>query len=762
MPEQKKRRTFRTMGASACRVILPLVVMWFSVSAHAAATLDLYGTFHAMGVVVTIDASDDPNGNAVSSVAYRIYGSGSPYREGFPLSRVDGTRFVGSLFWLEPGVRYQVQVTFSDPDGHPLHGVIVQGAADTREEIVVPAATKARYVSPAGTGTECTEAAPCALAQGINQAQPGEQVLLRGGTYHQGEIAVPRSGAAGAPIVIQSCPGEGAVLDGSDPAPFTWTPQGNDIYQTTVNTPDPHLVLANGERLYPYQSLPELQTLSWGIPGFYAEGTAVYVHLAGGADPNNAPMKVSRYNGAFQVDQKSHIYFLNLAFHHYGQGSYAKAIYLNDASDNLIQGCTFAINDLGIGIKRDSHRNVIELNTFYDTVFDWPWDAVKGGSNLETGGVRFYDPTAGRGNIIRRNTFHDYFDGFGACPESAGASTNETDVYENLVYRVGDDGMETDGQCSNVRIWHNTFHDVLMGISLAPVYTGPVYAIRNLIYRTGVGNNDYSGSPFKFNSGYAASGPIYLFHNTADAALAGNNGLYVKAPGSWAMIYARNNIWAGTAYAVENYNTGEPIDLDYDNLWTDSAGDLIRWNDVRYATLTDFSAATAQERHGLNDPPGFATAGANPYALRPASSLIDAGILIPGINADYQGQAPDIGAFEYAPLPTVTVRAADGAASEAGKDWGAFKISRTGDTKTDLRVQCAVLGTATNGIDYRRISRQITIKSGSSYRIIRVKPIDDHKVEGRERVRIKLMASGSGSYRIGKPPTATVRIADND
>ena len=65
--------------------------------------------------------------------------------------------------------------------------------------------------------------------------------------------------------------------------------------------------------------------------------------------------------------------------------------------------------------------------------------------------------------------------------------------------------------------------------------------------------------PIKFNSGNNASGRMYLFHNTADAALAGNNGLTIKAPGAWQMIYARNNIWAGTAYAIENYNTSQPV-----------------------------------------------------------------------------------------------------------------------------------------------------------------------------------------------------------
>jgi parallel beta-helix repeat protein len=553
---------------------------------------------------------------------------------------------VGSLFWLEPDTAYDVRVTFSDPDGGPLNGASVQATAATRAEIVIPTPSHTYFVSPAGGGTTCSLAAPCPLTYALNQAQPGQAVVLRGGVYYQGEMVLPRAGAAGAPILIQSYPGETAVLDGGDPASFAWASQGGGVYRTTVNTPDPHLVTADGQRLYPYQSLADLQNLVWGIPGFYASGTTLYVRVAGDADPSTATLVVSRYNHAFTVEQ-SFVYFLDLTFRHYGQGDYAKALYFNNASDNLVQGCTFASNDLGVGLKRDSGRNVIQDNTFYDTDFDWPWDAVKAGSGLETGGIRFYDPTTGRGNVIRRNTFHDYFDGFGVCPDGTAGVTNETDVYENLVYNAGDDGLETDGQCSNVRIWGNTFHDVLMGISLAPVYTGPVYAIRNLIYRTGVGNNSYTGSPFKFNSGYSTSGPMYLLHNTADAALPGNNGLYVKAPGSWSLIYARNNVWAGTAYALENYNTGQPINLDYDDLWNAASGNLVRWDNTNYATLTAFRVATGQEPHGLSVAPGFADAVSGDYTLDPASDLINAGLVIPGINDDYVGSGPDVGAFEY-------------------------------------------------------------------------------------------------------------------
>jgi hypothetical protein len=616
---------------------------------RAAASLELYGTFEAMGVIVNLDGGDDPDGDAVAQVEYRLSGNGS-YQQGFPLARVDLTRFVGSLFWLEPGKSYDVRVTFSDPDGHPIGGTVLESSWATRAEISIPTPTHSYYVSPLGSGSTCNATSPCSLAEGLSQVQPGEAVVLRGGTYYEGEFDFPRSGTAGAPIMVQSYSGESAILDGADPAAFTWTAQGGGVYHTTVNAPDPHMVLADGQRLFPYENLTNLQNLSRdNTPGFLADGTSIYVHLAGGADPNAATMEVARYNYAFYVEQ-DYVYFQDLTFRNYGQDDYAKAIYLNNANDNLVHKCTFASNDLGVGLKRESHRNVIQDSEFYDTIFNWPWDSIKELGGLEDGGISFYDPVDGRGNIIRRNTFHDDFDGFGVCPNNTDRVTNETDVYDNLVYNMGDDGVETDGLCSNVRFWGNTFHDVLMGISLAPVYVGPVYAIRNLIYRTGVGNNDYSGSPFKFNSGYDQSGPMYLFHNTSDAALPGNNGIYIKAPGTWEMIYARNNIWSGTDYALNNYNEDQPIDFDYDDLYTTNPDEFVYWGDGSDRHMRDlptFQALTGQELNGFNLEPGFADPVGADYTLDAASDLIDVGLLIPGINHDFVGTAPDIGAFEY-------------------------------------------------------------------------------------------------------------------
>lgn len=615
----------------------------------AAPTLELYGTFESMGVIVTLEAGDDDDGDAVASVTSRA--GGAAFAAGFPLTRVAADRFVGSLFWLEPGTTYDVQVSFSDSDG-PLDGVVLAGAAATRDELVVPPAAATWVVAPSGSGTACSVASPCSLAQGIASATAGDHVVLLDGTYRVGELEVWRSGSAGAPIVLRADDGAAPVLDGSDPQVFTWSHQGDGVWSTTVNVADPHLVVADGERLYPYQSASDLANLAWGVPGFYASGTSVSVRLAGDADPNTREMRVSRFNHAFTVTG-DFVYLIGLSLLDYGQGDYAKGVYLDGASDCLIRHCTFHRCDLGVGIKRDSHRNVIEDNDFSDTIFDWPWEAVKAGSGLETGGVRLYTPMTGRGTVIRRNTFHDDFDGFGVCQEDDPGATSETDVYDNLGFDLGDDGLETDGWCSNLRIWGNTFHDVLIGISLAPVYEGPVYAIRNLVYRTGEGNNSYSGSAFKLNSGYGASGPMYLFHNTSDAALPDNDGLAIKSPGAWAALVSRNNMWSGTRYALSNANPTQPVDLDWDDLYTTLPGELVYWDglpDRHLNTLAEVQSATGQELHGLSVPPGFSDAAAGDYTLAPTSSLVDAGLVIPGINDGFEGLAPDLGALESSAL----------------------------------------------------------------------------------------------------------------
>lgn len=46
------------------------------------------------------------------------------------------------------------------------------------------AATRTLYVSPSGTGTACSLAAPCSLTEAMKQASDGDAILMRGGTYN--------------------------------------------------------------------------------------------------------------------------------------------------------------------------------------------------------------------------------------------------------------------------------------------------------------------------------------------------------------------------------------------------------------------------------------------------------------------------------------------------------------------------------------------------------------------------------------------------
>jgi hypothetical protein len=87
------------------------------------------------------------------------------------------------------------------------------------------------------------------------------------------------------------------------------------------------------------------------------------------------------------------------------------------------------------------------------------WEASARTNHLERGGIRFGPPAAIRGMVIRRSVFHHFSDGLEVCPSASDGGTRETDVYENLVYKAGDDGTEMDGQCSNVRRCVNTVHN---------------------------------------------------------------------------------------------------------------------------------------------------------------------------------------------------------------------------------------------------------------------------------------------------------------
>jgi len=74
------------------------------------------------------------------------------------------------------------------------------------------------YVSPTGSGSDCTIGDPCSLNYGLSQLSAGKTLYLRGGTYTQ-IVSFSTNGAEGNEIRIQGYTGETAIIDGSPTIP---------------------------------------------------------------------------------------------------------------------------------------------------------------------------------------------------------------------------------------------------------------------------------------------------------------------------------------------------------------------------------------------------------------------------------------------------------------------------------------------------------------------------------------------------------------
>ncbi|WP_272481120.1 Calx-beta domain-containing protein, partial [Microcystis aeruginosa] len=127
-------------------------------------------------------------------------------------------------------------------------------------------------------------------------------------------------------------------------------------------------------------------------------------------------------------------------------------------------------------------------------------------------------------------------------------------------------------------------------------------------------------------------------------------------------------------------------------------------------------------------------------------------------------------------LPVITVAANDANAGEPANN-GQYTLTRTGDTTSDLTVNIAMSGTATNGKDYTAIPATVTFAAGFSTATVDLNVIDDTLVEGTETATLTVLAgsgytpgslgnkSGSATASQGNgnlAASATVSIADDE
>ena len=106
------------------------------------------------------------------------------------------------------------------------------------------------YVSITGNDSHAgTLAEPFAsISQAASVARPGDEIIIRGGTYRQREQIDDLHGTAEQPITIRNQQDEEVVFSGSQEIANTWTQHEGNIWTTTVDTDITQLFL-NGKML---------------------------------------------------------------------------------------------------------------------------------------------------------------------------------------------------------------------------------------------------------------------------------------------------------------------------------------------------------------------------------------------------------------------------------------------------------------------------------------------------------------------------------
>lgn len=436
-----------------------------------------------------------------------------------------------------------------------------------------------------------------------------------------------------------------------------------------------------------------------------------YIKFADGTDTAGKELHVSRMGYAFKSIGQSNIQFRNINFKYFGsahlQQNYRCAFAFDNCDSVLIDNCHFEFCDRGITFTGNCDNNIVQHCRFDDDFGDWSYFQFKETNEdyqhlntnypnffpykfryIETGRVYFDHGFTGRGNILRYNVFNGGCDGI-TCPDTPGDTTRSRnfDIYENEFMHGSDDAFEVDGNASNVRVWGNVMHGTGNGISSSSPCYGPLYVFRNRIYDLKSSPYEYiysditgyhlysdtpRASPMKLNAAYCdIPGKVYFVHNTCDV---GNDSygfvaFQPQAQSSWSNLVAKNNIFYNES---NNYTLwvrcNDKIDFDHNNYYStqnftarkDRGGIYGLYNSLAQISqniIGDLNDTNSYiETHGLqlNPQSGWRNEANHDYRLLPSSNMIDKGILIKGLNDNFTGTAPDMGAYEY--QPPVVVR----------------------------------------------------------------------------------------------------------
>ena len=642
----------------------------------------LHATLHHVGVQVNF--TGDHNANASASLEANIDNAG--FKTVHRLSRVANNRFVGTVFSIPPESEVEVRVTLHDPDNSSP--IVLSDSIQTRSEQIPQSSGATLHVSindgDAENGDGSVEKPYTRIAQALEFLHAGTTILIHAGVYYeQLDIPYGYGGSAENPATIRSAGDGEVILTGISETlknPSLWQGEGNDIYSTTLA--QTYFVNVDGQRLWRYETFSDLQTLSFNTPsGFYMDENKqkLYVKLPHNISPHSNEIQVSTLDYAMQLNNVSHLVIKDLIFSGYGSSQFSHALAIAENSQEIwIVNNRFEHMSTAIWFEGYSEDITIMNNDFSDEgVNDFDWEQVKKNQWwLERGAVFCSnDDYSGRGIIFYKNTVHDMFDGIKITGQEHLDYANNSDIEANIFRHLSDDGVETDGWSSNVRVVNNYFENLLSGVSVAPAIGGPTYVIANLITDlNNVAGTDYETVAVKFNvSDKEPSGEVFVYHNTATTQEANQAAFSITNKVDSQGIFLKNNIWVGTAYALY-YWLDHTIDFneDYD-LHFSTGENTIFFQGEAYKTVADYAQRYQLCQNCTMGDPLFKQATAidtlaaintpfknkidnsdkpvlfkhADYQLSEHSPARNKAVLIPGINDNFLGSAPDIGAVEF-------------------------------------------------------------------------------------------------------------------
>ncbi|MCF7972415.1 MAG: right-handed parallel beta-helix repeat-containing protein [Phycisphaerae bacterium] len=272
--------------------------------------------------------------------------------------------------------------------------------------------------------------------------------------------------------------------------------------------------------------------------------------------------------------------------------------------------------------------------------------------------------SAGR-NIIRYNEIrstedHGYNDGIGGSSNFSfqGSPNRDSDIYGNIITHCWDDAIESEGANMNVRIWGNYLDKTFAFIATASTSMGPLYIYRNVFASSRISHQDPSGGVILKTWGPDKTitvdgqevpgdrGRRYIFHNTA---LQPSGAMNVFSGHGVSNAMSRNNIFRvrGSTYP-SNRGDGPSNDFRHDLTSGYITGGFVRSMFVPSNRMEWFLASTvpAIQWGKVEYARGSKTFTITDPVVQVPNPAIDKGVRVPGFNDDYQGTAPDIGAFE--------------------------------------------------------------------------------------------------------------------